>query len=66
MKETNKMEDNKTLAEKFLKTDLQSQIEFMEYISSNSINLPLPIFKSIVNSLKELQAIKRNNKDNDS
>lgn len=46
-----------------VKTDLQSQIEFMEYISSNSINLPLPIFKSIINSLKELQSIKHKTND---
>lgn len=41
------------------KTDLQSQIDFMEYMNNKFIITPL--FIAAIQSLKELQSIKRNN-----
>ncbi len=41
------------------KTDLQSQIEFMEFMNNEFIKTPL--FIATIQSLKELQSIKRKN-----
>lgn len=41
------------------KTDLQSQIEFMEFMNNELIKTPL--FIATIQSLKELQSIKRKN-----
>lgn len=38
------------------KTDLQSQIEFIEFMNNEFIKTP--VFTAIIQSLKELQAIK--------
>ena len=40
-------------------TDLQSQIDFMEFMNKEFIKTPL--FIATINSLKELQSIKRKN-----
>jgi hypothetical protein len=45
---------------KIWETDLQSQIEFIEFLNNNLIKAPL--FIATINSLKELQSIKRKNK----
>jgi hypothetical protein len=41
------------------KTDLQSQIDFMEFMNKEFIKTPL--FIATIESLKELQSIKRKN-----
>lgn len=41
------------------KTDLQSQIDFIEFMNNEFIKTPL--FISIIQSLKELQSIKHKN-----
>jgi hypothetical protein len=49
----------KEFHKKLANTNLQSQIDFIKFMNDNLIKAPL--FISILNSLKELQAIKRNN-----
>lgn len=48
-----------TFLENSCKTDLKSQIEFIEFMNNNFVKTPILI--STINSLKELQFIKLKN-----